>query len=191
VARRALLEHGLLLLHDQRLASVSLLVAGEPVAGSWWSHSCGQAIFLAAEALDDDEDVISAKLVAGKVTFVHRELWPALVGVATSNEAWQGPLSPAARALLANVAREDVRSDTLSGAAKKEVNQLERRLLVHSRQIHTASGRHAKILQAWSRFAASADVAPLPLDAARVALERAAAGLVPPGDTRGAKLPWS
>src|SRR5262245_40355677 len=97
---RELERIGLLLLHDKRLPSVSLLVAGEPVAGSWWSHPRGAEIFRVSEAIDDREDVVAVKLVARKVTFVHRPLWGALIGVGKSGEPWQTKaLSSGARKL--------------------------------------------------------------------------------------------
>jgi len=59
--------------------SLAEAVAGERIRGSWWGHPKGQEIFLAAEAVCDSPDVLVCKLVDGKVTFVHRRLWPALV----------------------------------------------------------------------------------------------------------------
>ncbi|MFI4945383.1 MAG: hypothetical protein ACHP85_19090, partial [Burkholderiales bacterium] len=57
--------------------SLAEAVAGEPFRGSWWGHPKGQAIFRAAEAVADSPDVLVCKLIDGKVTFVHRRLWPA------------------------------------------------------------------------------------------------------------------
>jgi hypothetical protein len=54
-------------------------VAGEPIVGSWWAHPKGKAIFEALSEIDDSTDVRCFKLVDGKVTFVHRRAWPALV----------------------------------------------------------------------------------------------------------------
>src|SRR5262245_48059619 len=78
----ALAERGLLLLADQRLPSVATLVAGEPVRGSWWGHARGGAIFAVAQRLEAlAPEVVCARLVSGKETYLHRRLWPALVGV--------------------------------------------------------------------------------------------------------------
>lgn len=57
-------------------------IAGEPIVGSWWSHPKAQTIFDALSELDDDVDVRSFKLIDGKVTYVHRRMWPALVRLA-------------------------------------------------------------------------------------------------------------
>jgi hypothetical protein len=62
--------------------SLAEAIAGGPIRGSWWGHPRGQAIFEAAEAVGESEDVLVCKLVDGKVTFVHRRLWPALVKLA-------------------------------------------------------------------------------------------------------------
>lgn len=62
--------------------SLAEAIAGGPIRGSWWGHPKGQEIFLAAEAISENPDVLVCKLVEGKVTYVHRRLWPALVKVA-------------------------------------------------------------------------------------------------------------
>jgi hypothetical protein len=54
-------------------------VVGAPIRGSWWSHKRGSEIFQALEAVSDSPDVLCFRLVAGKITFVHRRLWAALV----------------------------------------------------------------------------------------------------------------
>jgi hypothetical protein len=62
--------------------SLAEAVAGGPIRGSWWGHPKGHEIFRAAEAVSDDPDVLVCKLVDGKITYVHRRLWPALVRLA-------------------------------------------------------------------------------------------------------------
>ncbi len=57
-------------------------LAGEPIAGSWWSHSKAHEIFAVLQAVVQSGDVLVCRLVEGKVTLVHRRLWPALVRVA-------------------------------------------------------------------------------------------------------------
>jgi hypothetical protein len=190
-AHAALAKHGLLLLHDATRQSVSLLVAGEPVRGSWWAHPSGAAIFRIAEALDDRADVVSVKLVAGKVTFVHRKLWPALLGAASSAEPWQkNGLRGSALALFREIARAGtLESDRLPrrAGASEDIKALEARLLVVARQIHTASGKHAKVLESWAHFrdTSAAEIEPLPASEARALLERQAAALGTP-----LELPW-
>ena len=62
--------------------SLAEAVAGERIRGSWWGHPKGQQIFLASEAVSESPDVLVCKLVDGKVTYIHRRLWPALVKLA-------------------------------------------------------------------------------------------------------------
>src|SRR4029450_3916096 len=79
----ALVEHGMLLesAHGP-LPSVAEMVAGEPIRGSWWSHRGSHGIFDALSSLAESPDVVRTRLVNGKVTLVHRRLWPALARVA-------------------------------------------------------------------------------------------------------------
>jgi hypothetical protein len=79
----ALVEHGMLLQSARGpLPNVAELVAGEPIKGSWWGHPKGHAIFNTLASLDESPDVVRLRLVNGKVTLVHRRMWPALVRVA-------------------------------------------------------------------------------------------------------------
>ena len=73
-------KHGVVLASARGpVPSVAEAVAGEPIVGSWWAHAKGHAIFDALSAIDDSDDIRCFKLVDGKVTFVHRKAWPALV----------------------------------------------------------------------------------------------------------------
>jgi hypothetical protein len=54
-------------------------IAGEAIRGSWWAHPKGRQIFRVSEAIGASPDVLVCKLLDGKVTYVHRRLWPALV----------------------------------------------------------------------------------------------------------------
>ena len=57
-------------------------IAGEPIQGSWWAHSKSHQIFATLQKVTDSTDVLVCRLVEGKVTLVHRRLWPALVRLA-------------------------------------------------------------------------------------------------------------
>lgn len=182
---RRLRAKGLLLQQDKTLPSVVGLVTGEALRGSWWSHPKGRLIFAVLSALSERPDVLFTKLISGKSTLVHRRLWPALAAVGAAREPWQlRRLPPAARRLLARVDRGG-RTVRASGAAVKE---LETRLLVVARQVHTESGRHEIVLQDWSAWSDAVRVRPLRSAAsARRTLERAAARLGAPPDA----LPWN
>jgi hypothetical protein len=57
-------------------------VAGERIQGSWWGHSKGHDIFVATRAVRDSPDVLVCRLVGGKVTYIHRRLWPVVIRLA-------------------------------------------------------------------------------------------------------------
>lgn len=76
-------EHGVVLASAKgpvpRLAEA---IAGEPIKGSWWAHSKSHPIFAIFQEIAESSDILTCRLINGKVTFVHRRLWPALVRVA-------------------------------------------------------------------------------------------------------------
>jgi hypothetical protein len=57
-------------------------IAGEPVLGSWWSYPRSHEIFELTRAVRDSEEILVCRLVQGKITYVHRRLWPAVVRAA-------------------------------------------------------------------------------------------------------------
>ena len=61
------------------IPNLAELVAGEPIAGSWWAHPASHEIFEAINSLADSADVARMRLVNNKVTLVHRRLWPPLL----------------------------------------------------------------------------------------------------------------
>ena len=57
-------------------------IAGEPVKGNWWAHPRSHSIFALTRSVRKSPDVLTCRLVNGKVTFVHCRVWPALVRLA-------------------------------------------------------------------------------------------------------------
>lgn len=57
-------------------------VAGEAIRGSWWSHPASHEIYAAIQEVRASPSVVATRLINGKVTLIHRRLWPALVQVA-------------------------------------------------------------------------------------------------------------
>ena len=176
-------RHGLLLV-QARDKSLVTLVAGESARGSWWSHPQAHTIFRVLNEVMRHPDVVTAKLVAGKVTLVHRRLWPALLAVATAREPWQTrDLSATARRLLKQLEVET--SVLASGPA---VRELEKKLLVRTVEEHTETGEHRLRAERWEAWAERVGCLPAPsLSDAKQDLLRAAesfgAGI--------AALPWS
>jgi hypothetical protein len=62
--------------------SLAQAVAGEPLKGSWWAHSKRNEIFQLSRAIRSCPDVLVCRLVDGKITYIHRHLWPALFRLA-------------------------------------------------------------------------------------------------------------
>ena len=62
--------------------SLAQAIAGAPFRGSWWGHPMAHHMYRVFEGVCDSDQVLVCRLVEGKVTFVHRRLWPALVRLA-------------------------------------------------------------------------------------------------------------
>lgn len=79
-----LLEETGILLESAKgpIPNVAQLVAGETISGSWWGHPDSHEIFRVINTIADSPDVARMRLVNGKITLVHRRLWPALLRLA-------------------------------------------------------------------------------------------------------------
>jgi len=76
-------EHGVVLASAKGpVPRLTEAVVKEPIRGSWWAHPKSHKIFAILQVVADSKDVLVCRLVNGKVTFIHRRLWPALVRVA-------------------------------------------------------------------------------------------------------------
>jgi hypothetical protein len=190
-----------LLVADARLPSVATLVVGAPVRGSWWGHPAGKDIYAVCSLLDTHPESGDARLVSGKITYVHRRLWSALVAVGTAREPWQtAGLSPLALRLLALLLEDgEARTDDLDelgmpsrkllGAAARE---LEAVLLARGEGLHTSDGTHAKRLETWTHWAVRRglrETLPSAAEGKRL-LEQALARINAQYEARG-RLPWS
>ena len=196
---RTLKTNGFLVESDPKLPSVVSLITGEPLRGSWWSHPLAQIIFQTNEQLSDHDDVLLTKLVSGKVTFAHRNIWSEVVAIARAREPWQiRALPKSARTLLKQVEQNGslVTSEILwprkaemkLGDAARE---LEKRLLVVGTQFHSATGAHQKRLETWEHWIKEREFKPTKLSA-ELAKECLASSLRGLNEEFGssAKLPW-
>ena len=66
------------------LPNLAEWIAGEPIRGSWWSHPASHEIFASIQQVRESPAVVATRLVNGKVTLIHRRLWPALVRAAAT-----------------------------------------------------------------------------------------------------------
>ena len=53
-------------------------IVGSPVGGSWWGHPRSHEIFTITRTVRESPNILVCRLVGGKITYVHRRLWPAL-----------------------------------------------------------------------------------------------------------------
>jgi len=190
---------GLLLESDPRLPSICSLISGAPVRGSWWSHPLAHTIFHVSGQLADHSDVLITKLIFGKVTFVHRKLWPEIFAIGTARERWQTKdLSPRARSMLKIVGEQgSLRTDELSWARSAKgkpgdaARELEQKLLIHAGEFHTATGTHAKLLESWQHWAQRTGFRPsvISADRAKRRIEETLDNLDEQFGAK-AKLPW-
>jgi hypothetical protein len=182
-------ELGLLLQTDANLPNVCALVAGKPVRGSWWAHPRSHEIFRVNGELGEHPDVLVSKLISGKITYLHRPLWAAVMAIGRARESWQiERLSRDARNLLGAVDRKPVQTDR---RWRKPASELETNLLVYSEQFHTAAGSHARRLESWDRWSSRTGYIgePITLIRAKLALEEVVASLNRKFNGRG-RLPW-
>jgi hypothetical protein len=186
-----LLEHlrefDLLLDADPKFPSITGLVMGSSVHGSWWAHPKSHEMYRLACELYNHPDVLPVKLVSGKVTHVHRPLWAAIFAVGTAREVWQmSGLSREANALLKKVDNEKQ-----LGSSGDTVRELEAKLLVYSESVHSERGSHTKQLQTWESWAKSAKLGKVDLTAkeAKLQIEQVVARLNKQFGAAGT-LPW-
>src|SRR5215831_10989360 len=76
-------RHGIVLMSARGpVPNLAEAIAGAPIRGSWWGHPRSHEMYRVFETVCDSPEVLVCRLVDGKVTFVHRRLWPALVRLA-------------------------------------------------------------------------------------------------------------
>jgi hypothetical protein len=174
----ALAKHGLLLKQDKVIPSVVGMITGESLSTSWWSHPKSHLIFSVLSELSEHSQVLLTKLLARKDTFVHSDLWPALLAVGRARDEWQlRGLSAAAANLLQRVERS-ASAVRATGAACKEIQV---RLLAAAYEIHTEDGRHEMMLEGWRPWSSRMNCTALTsAEAGRQILEQAATQLGAP-----------
>ena len=76
-------RHGVVLMSARGpVPNLAEAIAGGPIRGSWWAHPEARRIYRVLEEVSGSPQILVCRLVEGKVTFVHRRLWPALVRLA-------------------------------------------------------------------------------------------------------------
>jgi hypothetical protein len=77
-------RHGIVLesARHATLPSIVQAIAGDAVRGSWWAHPRGREIFAVTRALRGSTQILTCRIVEGRISFVHERLWPALARLA-------------------------------------------------------------------------------------------------------------
>lgn len=194
--RRVFEKHGLLLLSDYELPSLTHLVAGEPIQGSWWGHPQGNLMFNLSNELMGEKDVLTVKFINKKITYIHKRHWDILYSLVHMEKEWQFlKLSPAGRKLYETVLKKgSLRADDKSlkqtpAEIGKIANLLEERLLIYTESLHTDSGKHIRILKTWDQAFKDRKykARPLPYEEAVDAIENLFSEFAPDGLI---KRPW-
>ena len=77
-------RHGVVLASAKGTAPrLTEAIVGEGIKGSWWAHPKSRHIYAILRAVTDSNQVLVCRLIDGKITLVHRRLWPSLVRLAT------------------------------------------------------------------------------------------------------------
>jgi len=76
-------EQGVILVSGKgAVPRLTEVIVGGPIEGSWWAHPKSHQIFAILQAVTHSKEILVCRLIGGKVTLVHRRLWPALVRIA-------------------------------------------------------------------------------------------------------------
>jgi hypothetical protein len=191
----AVAELGLLFLSDPKRRNAIEIVTGQFPRGSWWSHPRANDIYDILMSVEQHPDVLMAKLLSGKVTLVHRALWPALLTIVTAREPWQTDgLPPIAARWLASFDEAEAAGADVPAVSRTVSKEIEARLLAFAESVHTSGGKHETRLHTWRSWAARVSqpwpaTAPTPAAVAEAkrALEAAATRLGPPTPD----FPWA
>jgi hypothetical protein len=190
---------GLLLVSDSFFPNVYQLIAGDRRKGSWWGSDQAHTIFAVNEMLEDHPDVMVMKLISGKVTFVHRELWGRIYSIGVAREQWQTKnLSAHAKSLLKTLDQEGILQTNKLGKVYgpkpgETAKELELRMLAHATQVHSESGAHTKVLKTWNAWANYIGFRARPKNpaAARQFLNERVAQISSTHQWANATLPWT
>jgi hypothetical protein len=79
-ALRFIERHGIVLEAGRGpVPALATEVLGDGASGSWWAHPRARVFFRLTRDIRDEPRVLVCKLLAGKITYVHQRLWPAIV----------------------------------------------------------------------------------------------------------------
>ena len=76
-------QHGVVLASAKGPAPrLTEAIIGEDIKGNWWAHPKSHHIYAILGAVTNSDQILVCRLIGGKITLVHRRLWPYLVRLA-------------------------------------------------------------------------------------------------------------
>ena len=76
-------EHGVVLASAKGPAPrLTEAIVGAAIKGSWWAHPQSHRIFAILTEVGESEQILACRLINGRITLVHRRLWPSLIRLA-------------------------------------------------------------------------------------------------------------
>ena len=76
-------EHGVVLASAKGPAPrLSEAIIGAAIKGSWWAHPESHRIYAILTEVAESEQILVCRLINGRITLVHRRLWPLLIRLA-------------------------------------------------------------------------------------------------------------
>jgi hypothetical protein len=149
-------KYELLLVQDKIFPNIVTEITGEKITGSWWGHPLANPIYNGLQWLEHNRPILTIKLIDGKVTYIHENLFTDIYSIVYKSRDWQmKKLKDEDQQILKYVSKnKKISSDDpglvkLSKDPKKSFANLEKKLLIYSVEEHTDSGKHIKKYMPW------------------------------------------
>lgn len=151
-------KYKLILLQDKTFPNIVAEITGENIVGSWWGHPLANPIYNGLQWLEYNRSILAIKLIDGKVTYIHEDLFADIYSIVCKSRDWQTQkLKDEDQQILKYVSKKKkIMSDDsglakLSKDPKKSFVNLEKKLLIYSMEEHTDSGKHIKEYMTWEK----------------------------------------
>ncbi|MBK7963293.1 MAG: hypothetical protein IPK04_20160 [Bdellovibrionales bacterium] len=155
---RLLEKHELLLVQDKAFPNIVTEITCENIVGSWWGHPLANPIYNGLRWLEHNHSILVVKLIDGKVTYVHENLFADIFSIVCKSRDWQlRKLKAEDHQILKYISKkkhissDDAQLTELSEDPKKSLANLEKKLLICSVEKHTQSGKHIKDYMVWEK----------------------------------------
>ena len=149
-------ENKIVLLQDKSFPNIVTYIVGRKIKGSWWGHPLANPIYNGLNWLEKNKIFLSVKLIDGKVTYLHKSLISDFYSIVKKPRDWQlKNLKEDDLKMLQHISQNSIifsDDETLKlvvNEPKKNLSTLEKKLLIHSVEVHTSSGMHVKKIMTW------------------------------------------